>query len=116
MLQRLEGNVSLLGRSTGTFQNYSRHLASLALHFQCLPTELDPKQAKDYLYGVQRKSITPSQSYFKHTLYGLRFLLKTEGLAYEHLPAIQRAEKLPVILSRKEIWRMLTCAQLLLPA
>jgi integrase/recombinase XerD len=87
----------------------------LALHFQCLPTELDPEQVQDYLYELQQRSNTPSQTYFKHTVYGLRFLLKGEGLpyAYLHLPAIQKAEKLPVILSREEIWRMLTSAQLL---
>jgi integrase/recombinase XerD len=41
--------------------------------------------------------------------------LKTEGLPYGHLhlPSIAKAEKLPVILSREEIWRMLTRAQLL---
>ena len=115
MLERLQRNVSILGRSESTFKNYSRHIASMALHFQCLPTELDPEQVKDYLYGLQKKSDTPSQSYFKHTVYGLRFLLKSEGLPYEHLhlPSIQKAEKLPVILSREEIWRMLTSAQLL---
>lgn len=87
----------------------------MALHFSCLPTDLDPEQVKDYLYELQQRSQTPSQTYFKHTVYGLRFLLKTEGLPYGHLhlPAIARAEKLPVILSRQEIWRMLQCAQLL---
>lgn len=87
----------------------------MALHFQCLPTDLDPEEVKDYLYELQQRSHTPSQTYFKHTVYGLRFLLKTEGLPYEHLhlPAIARSEKLPVILSRQEIWSMLTHAQLL---
>jgi integrase len=48
-------------------------------------------------------------------VYGLRFLLKTEGLPYEHLhlPSIARADKLPVMLSRQEIWAMLHKAQLL---
>ncbi len=87
----------------------------MALHFQCLPTELHPEQVKDYLYQLQQRSNTPSQTYFKHTVYGLRFLLKAEGLPYEHLhlPAIPKANKLPVILSRQEIWAMLTHAQLL---
>ena len=85
------------------------------MYFQCLPTDLDPEQVKDYLYGLQKRSDTPSQTYFKHTVYGLRFLLKTEGLPYDflHLPAIARVEKLPVILSRQEIWAMLKHAQLL---
>lgn len=87
----------------------------MALHFQCLPTELDPEQVKDYLYELQKRSNTPSKTYFKHTVYGLRFLLKTEGLPYQHLhlPSIARAEKLPVILSRQEIWAMLHKAALL---
>ncbi len=90
-------------------------MAALALHFGCLPTELDPEQVKDYLYLLQQRSKTPSQTYFKHTVYGLRFLLKTEGLPYGflHLPSIAKSTKLPVILSRQEIWRMLQCAPLL---
>lgn len=115
LLQRFERNISILGRSQRTFDNYSRHVAALALHFGCLPTQLDPEQVKDYLYELQQRSLTPSQTYFKHTVYGLRFLLKTEGLPYEHLhlPAIARPEKLPVILSRREIWAMLKSAKLL---
>ena len=90
-------------------------MAALALHFKTLPTELDPEQVKDYLFELQQRSKTPSQTYFKHTVYGLRFLLKTEGLPYSflHLPAIPQVKKLPVILSREEIWRMLQCAELL---
>ena len=84
-LQRFERNISILGRSPRTFDNYSRHVASMALHFDCLPTGLDPEQVKDYLYELQRRSQTPSQTYFKHTDYGLRFLLKSEGL-YSAIP------------------------------
>lgn len=115
LLQRFERNISILGRSPRTFDNYSRHVAAIALHFQCLPTELDPEQVKDYLYALQQRSKTPSQTYFKHTVYGLRFLLKTEGLPYAHLhlPAIQKEKKLPVILSREELWQMLQSASLL---
>src|SRR5690554_2929481 len=115
LLQRFERNISILGRSKSTFNNYSRHVAAMALHFGCLPTELDPEQVKDYLFELQQRSNSPSQSYFKHTVYGLRFLLKTENLPYDylHLPSIPKENKLPVILSREEIWRMLQCAELL---
>ena len=115
LLQRFERNISILGRSPRTFDNYSRHVAALALHFKTLPTELDPEQVKDYLFELQQRSKTPSQTYFKHTVYGLRFLLKTEGLPYSflHLPTIPKVKKLPVILSRQEIWRMLQTAELL---
>ena len=115
LLQRLERNISILGRSQSTFKNYARHIASTALHFGCLPTDLDPEQVKDYLYELQQRSVMPSQSYFKHTVYGLRFLLRTEGLPYDYLalPSISKEKKLPVILSREEIWGMLQSADLL---
>jgi len=40
LLQRFERNISILGRSKRTFENYSRHVAALALHFGALPTDL----------------------------------------------------------------------------
>ena len=87
----------------------------MALHFGILPTELHPEQVKDYLFELQQRSLSPSQSYFKHTVYGLRFLLKTENLPYDylHLPSIPKEKKLPVVLSREEIWKMLQSAELL---
>ncbi len=57
-----------------------QHIAAIALHFGCLPTELEPEQVHEYLYMLQQRSKTPSQTYFKHTVCGLRFLLKSEGL------------------------------------
>ena len=115
LIQRFERNISIQGKSPRTFDNYSRHVAAIALHFKTLPTELDPEQVKDYLFQLQQRSKTPSQTYFKHTVYGLRFLLKAEGLPYDflHLPAIPKVKKLPTILSRQEVWRMLQTAQLL---
>ena len=71
LLLRLERNISVLGRSQSTFNCYARHVAALAMHFGCLPTELDPDQVQDYLYLLQSRSKTPSQTYFKYTVYGL---------------------------------------------
>jgi site-specific recombinase XerD len=64
---------------------------------------------------LQKSSKTPSQTYFKHTVYGLRFLLKTEGLPYEYLrlPSIKHEEKLPVVLSKEEVWRLINSCTLL---
>jgi len=109
LLQGFERNNSILGRSARNFDNYSRHLAAMALHFQCLPTALNPEQVQDYLYELQRRSKTPSQTYFKHTVYGLRFLLKTENLPYAFLklPSIAHEKKLPDILSKEEIGKLL---------
>ena len=107
--------MSILGRSEKTFESYGRHLAAVALHFGCSPLELDAESIQDYLFELQNRSQTPSQTYFKHTVFGLRFLLKSEGLAYDYLmlPEIRKEMKLPVVLSKAEIWRMLTVTKLL---
>ena len=115
LLDRFERTVSVLGRSQSTFNNYSRHVASISLYFGKIPTELDPEQVQDYLFYLQKKSKTPSQTYFKHCVYGLRFLLKSEGLPYDflRLPCIKHEKKLPVVLSKEEVWAMLQNAKLL---
>lgn len=115
LLYRFERTISVLGRSRSTFENYSRHVASISLHYGKLPTDLDPEQVEEYLFMLQKRSQTPSQTYFKHTVYGLRFLLKSEGLPYEylHLPAIKKEKKLPIVLSKPEVWRLLKACQLL---
>lgn len=90
-------------------------MAATALYFGKIPTELEPDQLHDYLFFLQKKSKTPSQTYFKHTVYGLRFLLKSEGLPYSflQLPTIKHEKKLPVVLSKEEVWRMLKGCTLL---
>jgi len=85
------------------------------LYYGKIPIELDPEQVHEYLFYLQKRSKTPSQTYFKHTVYGLRFLLKSEGYPYEYLrlPQIKEGKKLPVVLSKEEVWGMLTCCKLL---
>lgn len=115
LIHRFERSISILGRSPSTFKNYSMHVAAIALHYGKIPTELDQEQVHEYLFMLQQRSITPSQTYFKHTVYGLRFLLKSEGRPYSylHLPSIQKEQKLPVVLSKQEVWAMLKGCTLL---
>ena len=107
--------MSILGRSESTYRNYAQHVAAMALHFGKIPTELDVEQVQEYLYILQKLSKTPSLTYFKHTVYGLRFMLKSEGLPYEflHLPSIKHDKKLPTVLSKEEVWRLLKSCHLL---
>ncbi len=115
LMHRYQRSMSVLGRSKTTFRNYASHMANISLHFGKIPTELDPEQIHEYLFLLQKRSKTPSQTYFKHTVYGLRFLLKTEGLDYTFLklPQIKQEKKLPVVLSKQEVWSMLLQCQLL---
>lgn len=87
----------------------------MALHFKCSPVKLNEEQVLDYLYflKVQRKS--PSQSFFKHTIYGLRYafrILEMDALRVA-VPSIQRPKKLPVVLSHREVKLILKTPALL---
>ena len=115
LFKRLKRRMKTSGRSESTLNNYARHLAQMALHFNTLPTELEDDQIEDYLYLLQQQHNTPSESYFKHTVYGLRFIFRLEGLDDKRicLPAIQREEKLPVVLSREEVKQLLHTPTLL---
>lgn len=115
LLDKFEKKLSVLGRSSSTFKNYARHVAKMALHFDCLPTELDEDQVTDYLHLLQQQHNTPSDSYFKHTVYGLRMLCKVEGIKPHEigLPSIKGPNKLPIVLSKEEMWRLLRSPDLL---
>jgi site-specific recombinase XerD len=116
LYRRFERKMSIAGRSKATITNYGRHIAAIALHFQCLPTELDQDQLEDYLFLLQSKeNRTPSESYFKFTVFGLRCLFKIEGLEHEHivLPSISADSKLPSVLSQSEVKAMIASCTLL---
>lgn len=108
-------HLSITGKSESTLKNYAHHVAKIALHFGVLPTELDEDQINDYLYMVQQQHQTPSESYFKFTVYGLRFAFRVSG--HEELrlglPGIKRDKRLPVVLSRQEVKRLLKAPKLL---
>lgn len=85
--------------------NYRRCLAHLALHYKANPIELNIEQINDYLYYCQNLHKTPSESFFKHTIFGLRAAYKVNNITHLRvmLPQIKRDNKLPVVLSKNEI-------------
>lgn len=87
----------------------------MALHFKCSPLELDQEQVMDYLHWLKTQSKTPSSSYFKHTVYGLSFAYKAMGIeGYQvSLPSLRFPKKLPVVLSKQEVNRLMSAPQLL---
>lgn len=114
LYRRLERRMHTQRRSESTKNNYARHLAQIALHYKCLPTVLADDQIEDYLEGLILKG-APSESYFKHTVYGLRYLFRLEGLNDKRvvLPSIKHDKKLPIVLGRDEVKAMLKHAELL---
>lgn len=115
MYLKLKRSVELSGKSQSTLTNYARCLAHTALHFKCSPLELDEEQILDYLHVLKSQHKTPSDSFFKHTVYGLRYAYRIYGMKEKQviLPCIERPKKLPVVLSCKEVKQLLKTPKLL---
>lgn len=114
MYQRLEQKVILSGLSQATLKSYSRSIAHLSLFFNTTPLQLTDEVINEYLAEI-RSSKNPSETYFKHAVYGLRFLFRLFGREDRAiaLPQIERSKKLPLILNRKEVLRFLKTPKLL---
>lgn len=112
LYKELQRAINVSGKSKST--NYSRQLAHLALHYNQLPTELDQEQVLDYLHLVKSKG-SPSATFFKFTVYGMRYACKLKGLPYQQfsLPAIERSDKLPVVLNASEVKALIKACDLL---
>ena len=104
MCHMLERNFVVNGKSRSTLNNYTRCLAHLALHYSANPAELNEESIDDYLFYCKSLHKTPSESFFKHTVYGLRAVYKVYGMKALHiqLPQIKRQNSLPEVLSREE--------------
>ncbi len=100
--------------SKSTLTNYWRQLAHLALHYNQFPLELDAEQVMDYLHLVKSRGTT-SATFFKFTVYGLRYACRMRGLEYKQfsLPAIDKDVKLPAVLNGKEVKALLQACKLL---
>lgn len=108
-------SITLSGKSRSTLINYARCLAHLALYFECTPLALDEEQLQDYLLYIKTRHKTPSESFFKHTVYGLRYAFKLCGQKTLHLklPSIEKPKTLPVVLNRGEVKQLIKAPALL---
>lgn len=100
--------------SKSLISNYSRSIASIALHFNRVPHEISVDEINSYLYRItvhEKLSI----SYFKHAVYALRhwfrvFDLEEKAIA---MPSIKKEETLPVVLSQQECRELFKAPRLL---
>lgn len=102
-------------KSSSCIKNYLMQISKLVLYYKSSPLELSQDQLEEYLYYLVQKSNSPSQSSFKHLVYGLRKfyeIFKQETLRLA-LPAIQGSKALPVVFSRQEVIQILKTPKLL---
>lgn len=114
LYKEMERAICITGKSKSTLTNYARQLAHLALHYNCFPLELDAEQVMDYMYLVKSRGTT-SATFFKFTVYGMRYACRLRGLQYKQfsLPGIDKDVKLPVVLNGAEIKALLKVCKLL---
>jgi site-specific recombinase XerD len=104
---KFEQQVTIGGYSSSTLFNYSRAVAKISLHFKKSLLDLDPEEVNQFLYLLAKEK-SASSTYFKHTVYGLRFFFRLYDLEDRiiKLPSIRHEQKLPVVLSRQELKRL----------
>lgn len=69
----------------------------------------------DYLFYCKNLHKTPSESFFKHTIYGLRAIYKVLNMETKRikLPQIKAQNQLPVVLSKTEVRALLNAPKYL---
>jgi hypothetical protein len=65
---------------------------SLAIYYKSSQEHLEEDRINDYLFHCQNLHKTPSESFFKHTIFGLRAAYKVMGMEVKRiaLPQIKR--------------------------
>lgn len=89
--------------SSSFVENYGRNAATLALHFGVSPEHLSAEEINAYLYRLATNE-SHGESYFKFTVYGMRYWFRLFDMNYKALrmPAIKEKDTLPVVLSKQE--------------
>lgn len=111
-MAKFEEQITIKSYSQSTVFNYSRSIAQVSLYFGKSPLELDADEINAYLFSLkQDKGL--SATYFKHAVYGLRFLYRIYELEDRliRLPNIKSKRKLPVVLSQEELRRLFKAPQ-----
>ena len=109
--------IILAGRSEVTFKTYLRAIAQTCLHYKQLPLSLSDDQINTYLTLYKTGQLgrpTPSEAYFKHTVFGFRYLFKTFDLLNRKvgMPQMKRKKPLRDIMNRTEVMQLLMAAKL----
>lgn len=101
--------MQLRGYAEGTIKVYVQAVARLARHYHRSPETLEEEEIRRYLLHltVEKKVACGT---FKSVLGGLRFFYhKALGREWKNLQVAKprHAKRLPVVLSREEVWRIL---------
>lgn len=106
---RMREDLRLRNYSPRTIKTYLRWVEKFALHFGRTPSELTAEHIRSYQsYLLDEKQASPST--MNQATAALRFLYKTtldSDIDVKRIPYAKRPKRLPVVLSRNEVARIL---------
>jgi site-specific recombinase XerD len=108
--QRMLEELQRRNYATGTIRLYLQHVAAFAQHFHRSPDQLGAEHIRQYqLFLIREKKLAWSS--YNQIVCALRFFYaKTLKRAFllEEIPFPRHEQRLPLILSREEVARILT--------
>ncbi len=104
---KFEEQILVRGYSKSTLYNYSRAVAKIGLYYKKSILDLTSDEVTKFLYQIAVEKNAGS-TFFKHTVFGLRFFYKIHGKKdiLLELPKIRHERKLPVVMSKQELQRL----------
>jgi integrase/recombinase XerD len=95
------------GYSSSTLFCCGRALSKVSLYWQKSLLELEPEEVNQFLHALAEEK-QASSTYFKHTVYGLRFFYRFYGIDDKRiaLPVIRQTRKLIIVFSKEELKRL----------
>lgn len=112
--RKIQQRATIGGRSSSLITCYIRELAKLSLKTGRTPIELTEDEINEYLYEMLHRLPLPSKTTFKFVVFALRFAYRTYNMDAQRiaLPKFKCERRLPVVLSREEVRRMIDAASL----
>ena len=111
--QRMIGDMQLRGYSERTVESYVAAVRALAKHFGRSPDRISEEEVREYL--LCPTTVKLARGTHAIALCGIRlFFTKTLGRDWEifNIARPGHDRKLPVVLSRGEVWRILDCVHI----
>jgi integrase/recombinase XerD len=111
-IRKFEEQITIKSYSPSTVFSYSRCIAQISLYCKKSPLDLEPDEINSYLYAMKTDR-NLSETFFKHTVYSLRFFYRVYDLDDRaiRLPGMKNKRNLPVVFSQEEPRRLFKAPQ-----
>lgn len=112
--QQMIHDLQLQGYADRTIEAYVRVVVQFSRHFRRSPDQLGDQHVREYLLHLTNQQKV-ARGTFTIALCGLKFFYRHtlgQDLGVLDVARPKRSKKLPVVLSREEVWRILDCVRI----